>query len=178
MSYSISDYFPPPPHPLHNRLQLKDAPNVPHGCDGQCVAPSRDVVHEVSVDRSFHAGPGPATREIKKTISLPEECSKSTYTRLHEHMHGIFSPNLKEMHSCGGSFTDLLLTGNVFITYSEDTAKDMIQFVKFLTDQGFKPAVSPVVFPSHLIRSDFPYKPSHPCLSFDRSTFLIIRSEQ
>lgn len=62
-------------------------------------------MHEVSVDRSHQTGPGPASGEFKKTISLPEECR------------------------------------NVFITYSVDTAQDIIQFVKFLTDQGFKPAI-------------------------------------
>ncbi|XP_076612623.1 uncharacterized protein traf3ip2a [Chaetodon auriga] len=60
-------------HP-HNRLQLKEAPNAPHGSAPQCVNPPRDVMHEVSVNRSLQAGPDPATREIKRTISLPEEC--------------------------------------------------------------------------------------------------------
>ncbi|AWP19570.1 putative adapter protein CIKS [Scophthalmus maximus] len=87
------------------RLQPKDVPNAPHGCPPQCVAPSRDVMHEVSVDFSSQAVVGTAKREIKKTISLPEECR------------------------------------NVFITYSVDTAKDIILFTKFLTDQGFKPAI-------------------------------------
>ncbi|XP_018555239.1 E3 ubiquitin ligase TRAF3IP2 isoform X1 [Lates calcarifer] len=91
--------------PSQNRLQLKDAPNPPQEPVPPCMAPPRDVMHEVSVDCSFQAGSGPATREIRKTISLPEECR------------------------------------NVFITYSVDTAKDIIVFTKFLTDQGFKPAI-------------------------------------
>ena len=41
------------------------------------VAPARDMLHEVSVNSPFQPGPGPDTREIRKTISLPEECSKS-----------------------------------------------------------------------------------------------------
>ncbi|XP_044024432.1 E3 ubiquitin ligase TRAF3IP2 [Siniperca chuatsi] len=91
--------------PPHNRLQFKDAPNAPQESVPQCESPPRDVMHEVSVGRSFQAGPGPATREIRKTISLPEECR------------------------------------NVFITYSVDTANEMIPFAKFLTAQGFKPAI-------------------------------------
>ncbi|KAG8011059.1 Adapter protein CIKS [Nibea albiflora] len=54
---------------------------------------------------SFQARPGPITREIKRTISLPEECR------------------------------------NIFITYSEDTAGEIIAFSKFLTDQGFDLAI-------------------------------------
>ncbi|XP_042360039.1 E3 ubiquitin ligase TRAF3IP2 [Plectropomus leopardus] len=61
--------------PPHNRLQFnKDAPHSPHGSVPQCVAPPRDVMREVSVERSLVAGPGLATREIRRTISLPEEC--------------------------------------------------------------------------------------------------------
>ncbi|KAL7388837.1 hypothetical protein ABVT39_021478 [Epinephelus coioides] len=93
-------------NPPNNRLQLnKDAPNPPRGSVPLCVAPPRDVMHEVSVGLSLQAGPGPATREIRRTISLPEECR------------------------------------NVFITYSVDTAEQIIPFVKFLTDQGFDPAI-------------------------------------
>ncbi|XP_067338592.1 E3 ubiquitin ligase TRAF3IP2 isoform X2 [Channa argus] len=89
-------------HPQNPRQQHKDVPNgsVPQGAGS-----SRDVVYEVSVDRSIPAGPGHATREIRRTISLPEECR------------------------------------NVFITYSVDTAKDILHFTKFLVDQGFKPAI-------------------------------------
>ncbi|XP_031141520.1 adapter protein CIKS [Sander lucioperca] len=90
--------WPPP----NNRLQRKDAS---HGSEPQYVAPLRDVMHEVSVNRSLQAGPAPATREFRRTISLSEECR------------------------------------NVFITYSVDTAKEIIPFAKFLTDQGFKPAI-------------------------------------
>ncbi|XP_039638532.1 E3 ubiquitin ligase TRAF3IP2 isoform X2 [Perca fluviatilis] len=88
--------------PPYNRLERKDAP---HGSVPQYMAPQRDVMHEVSVNRSLQAGPGPATREFRRTISLSEECR------------------------------------NVFITYSVDTAKEIIPFTKFLTDQGFKPAI-------------------------------------
>ncbi|XP_032398349.1 adapter protein CIKS isoform X2 [Etheostoma spectabile] len=69
------------------------------------VAPLRDVMHEVCVNPSLQAGPGPATKEIRRTISLSEECRK------------------------------------VFITYSVDTAKEILPFTKFLIDQGFKPAI-------------------------------------
>lgn len=64
-------------NPPRNRSQIKGGPNAPHGSVHQCVAPLSDVIHEVSVQRSFQADPGPATREIRKTISLPEECRKS-----------------------------------------------------------------------------------------------------
>ncbi|XP_026196727.1 adapter protein CIKS [Anabas testudineus] len=87
-------------NPPQNRPQLRDASSLP-----QSAAPHRDVIREVSIDRSFQAAPGPATREIRKTISLPEECR------------------------------------NVFITYSVDTAKEILLFTKFLADQGFKPAI-------------------------------------
>lgn len=71
----------------NNRLQLnKDAPNPPRGSVPLCVAPPRDVMHEVSVGLSLQAGPGPATREIRRTISLPEECSKSHQCPLHDHV--------------------------------------------------------------------------------------------
>lgn len=63
------------------------------------------MIREVSVERSVPAFPGEPVREIRKTISLPEECR------------------------------------NVFITYSTDTAKEILSFIKFLTDQGFKPAI-------------------------------------
>ncbi|XP_035534977.1 adapter protein CIKS-like [Morone saxatilis] len=86
-------------------LQHKQAPNAPHGSAPRFVAPHRDLMHEVSVDRSFQAGPGPATREIRRTISLSKECR------------------------------------NVFITYSLDTADEMLTFAKFLTDQGFEAAI-------------------------------------
>ncbi len=66
-------------------------------------------------------------------------------------------------------FQDFSLTGNVFITYSVDTAEEMFPFVKFLSAQGFRPAVSPVMTPSPLILSDFPYEHSHSaCLLVDR----------
>ncbi|CAJ1077653.1 adapter protein CIKS [Xyrichtys novacula] len=85
--------------------EFKHAPNPALGSGLMCAAPSRDVMHEVSVDRSVQPCPGPNTREIKRVISLPEE------------------------------------SRNVFITYSVDVAEDMFPFVKFLTDQGFKPAI-------------------------------------
>ncbi|XP_034756896.1 adapter protein CIKS isoform X2 [Etheostoma cragini] len=55
--------------PTCNRLQRRDpAPGS--------VAPLRDVMHEVCVNPSLQAGPGPATKEIRRTISLSEECRK------------------------------------------------------------------------------------------------------
>ncbi|XP_047429053.1 E3 ubiquitin ligase TRAF3IP2 [Mugil cephalus] len=91
------------PQHVNLRLQPENAPDDSHGSVPRCVAPVREVMHEVSVDHSFHAGP--VTREVRKTISLPEECR------------------------------------NVFVTYSVDTAKEIIPFIKFLTDQGFKPSI-------------------------------------
>ncbi|KAK2856636.1 hypothetical protein Q5P01_005371 [Channa striata] len=95
----------PSQNPSPNWQKLKEVPNLPCGSVAQCAGPPRDVVCEVSVDRSIPAGQGHATREIRRTISLPEECRQ------------------------------------VFITYSVDTAKDIIPFTKFLVDQGFKPAI-------------------------------------
>lgn len=53
-------------------------PNVPYGSvPNQRVGPPRELMHEVSVYGSIQACPGPATGEIRKTISLSEEYSKS-----------------------------------------------------------------------------------------------------
>lgn len=38
-----------------------------------------------------------------------------------------------------------LIPGNIFVTYSVDTALEMVPFVDFLTKQGFRPAVSDLV---------------------------------
>lgn len=58
---------------LHRNLKHPiPMPNVLHGC-----AQSRDVMYEVSVDPCCQALPGPATKEIRKTINLPKECSRS-----------------------------------------------------------------------------------------------------
>lgn len=46
--------------------------------------------------------------------------------------------------SCVHDLFGFLLAGNLFITYSMDTVNEIIPFVKFLTDQGFEPAVSPI----------------------------------
>ena len=37
---------------------------------------------------------------------------------------------------------DTFLAGNIFITFSVDTASQMVPFTEFLTTQGFRPAVS------------------------------------
>lgn len=63
---------------LYGQGALKDPSlNLP-----QRVAPPREVMSEVSVVPSYPVTPGQpgwrgtATQELKKTISLPEECSK------------------------------------------------------------------------------------------------------
>uniref|UniRef100_A0A3P8RZV1 E3 ubiquitin ligase TRAF3IP2 n=1 Tax=Amphiprion percula TaxID=161767 RepID=A0A3P8RZV1_AMPPE len=106
------------PHQQLNRqqqgMQHRNAPNVPRGSLPPCAAPPRDVMLEVSVDRSNQADLRAATREVRKTISLPQECR------------------------------------NVFITYSVDTAEDILTFVNFLIAQGFNPAID--VFDSPIQR--------------------------
>uniref|UniRef100_UPI0037E7B7A8 E3 ubiquitin ligase TRAF3IP2 n=1 Tax=Semicossyphus pulcher TaxID=241346 RepID=UPI0037E7B7A8 len=103
-------------NPPHDMQQFRAAPNDPRGSGPQVVAPLRDVMHEVSVGPSFPAGPGPATREIKRVVSLPEHCR------------------------------------NVFITYSVDIAEEIFPFVKFLTVQGFRPAID--IFDDPIQRMD------------------------
>ncbi|CAN9507618.1 unnamed protein product [Ophioblennius macclurei] len=94
--------YPEDPHQqARSRHQLAPLQNRP---DGRAVQ-HPEVMLEVSVNRSLPADRGAAQREVKKTVSLPEE------------------------------------SRHVFITYSVDMAKYMIPFVKFLTDQGFKPAI-------------------------------------
>lgn len=56
----------------------KNAPNaVQNDVPLQETLPPSDVMQEVSVNFSPQAGLGQNIREIRKTISLPEECSKS-----------------------------------------------------------------------------------------------------
>ncbi|KAM9704334.1 E3 ubiquitin ligase TRAF3IP2 isoform 2-T7 [Menidia menidia] len=85
--------------------QLYDPKNrkVLHGSGPQREPLPRDVIQEASVDLSFL--PGAGTREVRKTVSLPEE------------------------------------SRNLFITYSVDTAKEIIPFIRFLIGQGFNPAI-------------------------------------
>ncbi|XP_017293429.1 E3 ubiquitin ligase TRAF3IP2 [Kryptolebias marmoratus] len=59
----------PPVRPL-----LNNAPDVPCGFVPRCAHLPGDVMREVSVSSSGPAGPGAVTREVKRTISLPEEC--------------------------------------------------------------------------------------------------------
>ncbi|XP_041661694.1 E3 ubiquitin ligase TRAF3IP2 [Cheilinus undulatus] len=92
-------------NPPDNVQPFRHAAHTPRGSLPQSAAPPREVVHEVSVDRSVQPGPVSPTREIRRVVSLPEE------------------------------------SRNVFITYSVDIADDMLPFVKFLIDQGFKPAI-------------------------------------
>ncbi|KAL6096219.1 traf3ip2 [Pungitius sinensis] len=93
-------------HEPRRYLQNPVLPNIQQASvPNQRVGPPRELIHEVSVHGSLQAGPGPATGEIRRTISLSEEYR------------------------------------NVFITYSVDTAEEIIPFTKFLTDQGFKPAI-------------------------------------
>lgn len=76
MSYMIISLHRNPPH---DRLQERNAPNASHGSVPQYGAAPRDVMHERMMQPSFQARPGPVTREIKRTISLPAECSKSPW---------------------------------------------------------------------------------------------------
>ncbi|KAJ8008957.1 hypothetical protein DPEC_G00083810 [Dallia pectoralis] len=109
------------PHPFnHNHPRYNHVASTSHRPYGQ-EAPylnrpqyaqlPREVMSEVHVG-PFHPAPlnrpggvGTPPQEIRRTVSLPEECK------------------------------------NVFITYSVDVASEIFTFVKFLTDQGFKPAI-------------------------------------
>ncbi|XP_062292960.1 E3 ubiquitin ligase TRAF3IP2 [Scomber scombrus] len=107
-NYNNCHHHNPREEPQHHHQSWNAPQNWQRPNDApvpQPVAPARDTMHEVSVNCPFQPGPGPDTREIRKTISLPEECR------------------------------------NVFITYSVDTAREMIPFTKFLSDQGFKPVI-------------------------------------
>ncbi|XP_056150949.1 E3 ubiquitin ligase TRAF3IP2 [Lampris incognitus] len=101
-----------------SRTYLKNAPGGPGGNAPRCAAPPREIMGEVGVGLfccdavATRAG----TQEMKKTISLPEECR------------------------------------NIFITYSVDTATEMIPFTKFLTNQGFNPAID--IFDNPIRRMD------------------------
>ncbi|XP_049612048.1 E3 ubiquitin ligase TRAF3IP2 [Syngnathus scovelli] len=97
-----------------NRMQYH---NIPNPRQVQPGAAPKDVMCEVSLDYRLQADPLPATREIRKTVTLPDEYR------------------------------------NVFITYSVDTAEEMTGFVKFLTSQGFKPAID--IFDTPAIRMGF-----------------------
>nr|XP_015831010.2 E3 ubiquitin ligase TRAF3IP2 isoform X1 [Nothobranchius furzeri] len=63
---------PPQNHP-QSRRPSQVAPNTRHGVAPQCAPLPGDVMHEVSVNSSSLASPGAATKEVKRTISLPEE---------------------------------------------------------------------------------------------------------
>lgn len=131
--YNPHYHHEPQPRRQHNPAHwVSTTQNRPHGhapgpgVNGPChEAPPRLLMGEASVLPSHHVGPGrpdraasAATQEVRRSISLPEECR------------------------------------NVFITYSVDTAKEMIPFVKFLIDQGFKPAID--IFDNPLRRMDIP----------------------
>lgn len=84
------------------RLFLGSAPSrnptpAPKGLHGS--ANSRDRMYEVSVDPYFQVPPGPATREIRRTINLPKECSMS-------HCNILFTK--KNQVSCKRLFTAFL----------------------------------------------------------------------
>ncbi|XP_010881170.2 adapter protein CIKS [Esox lucius] len=118
-----SPKYPAPWAPTaQNRLYGQEAPKAPCLNLPQRAAPPREVMNEVSVVPSYTATPnqpvgaGTATQEIRRTVSLPEECR------------------------------------TVFITYSVDIASEMFTFVKFLTDQGFKPAID--IFNSAVLSLD------------------------
>jgi len=59
----------------------------------------------------------------------------------------------------------LSLPGNVFITYSMDTANDIIPFIGFLINQGFNPAVSPISINLCLTQTFHPNTHNLPALS-------------
>ncbi|KAM4633653.1 E3 ubiquitin ligase TRAF3IP2 isoform 2-T2 [Polymixia lowei] len=107
-----------------NRPYLTDAASVPGINVPRCEAPPREVMGEVRVGLSYDAAPGTGTRTGAR--SAMKETTRTI--------------SLPE--ECR----------NVFITYSVDTAKEMIHFTKFLTDQGFKPAID--IFDNPVRRMD------------------------
>uniref|UniRef100_A0A1A7WI78 E3 ubiquitin ligase TRAF3IP2 n=1 Tax=Iconisemion striatum TaxID=60296 RepID=A0A1A7WI78_9TELE len=63
----------PPQNRPQIRLPYQVAPHIHHRASPQCAPLPGDVMHEISVNSSSLAGPGAATKEVKRTISLPEE---------------------------------------------------------------------------------------------------------
>lgn len=73
------------------RSQHHTHPDAVRGLLPQGPTPPRDVMYEVE---PFQAGPGAVTRMIRKTISLPDECSRcySCHCRSHmlfRHLHEL-----------------------------------------------------------------------------------------
>ncbi|XP_063350774.1 uncharacterized protein traf3ip2a [Pelmatolapia mariae] len=76
--YPAGRHQEPQPHQKmnlsQNGHQLKGALNGHCGSAAPYATPPLDVMHEVSVGCSDLAGAGSGTKEIRRTISLPEEC--------------------------------------------------------------------------------------------------------
>lgn len=119
-------YYPPSRAPTtQNRPPGEEVPRAPTLNIPQCEAPSREVISEAIVVPSLQGTLSPGqpdrakaglTQEIRKTVSLPEQCR------------------------------------NIFITYSVDTAKEIVNFASFLRNQGFKPAID--VFENSIMNMD------------------------
>lgn len=159
-----------------NGQQLKGALNGHCGSAPPYATPPLDVMHEVSVGCSDLAGAGSGTKEIRRTISLPEECSKSHHVPKHASFPSV---SLLFRIMTDGFFVFCFsppsLTGRVFITYSVDIAKEMFMFVKFLVDQGFRPSVSPSAFDFPQMLT--PLQMFSLALPFLSSTCLTVQSE-
>ncbi len=112
--------------PIHRQVAVVRHPQV---TSRQSTAPVRELMSEVCVQPSQPAAVGhPQT--LRRNISLPDDCSE-----------WCFKDRFSDHHELWQLIQFSLFSGDIFITYSVDTAAELMPFVNFLINQGFRPAV-------------------------------------